>query len=71
MPGRWAIFPRKFLVPSTGIAMADSYGIGCVSREFSFCHRETREGWPLLTVETELNWDTGSTYERSASLVGL
>jgi hypothetical protein len=26
--------------------------------------RETREGWPLLTVETEANRDSWSTYER-------
>ncbi len=31
---------------------------------------ETREGWPLLTVETEVNGDIGSTYERVPSLVG-
>jgi hypothetical protein len=33
-------------------------------------HRETREGWPLLTVETERNGDSRSTNERSPSLVG-
>jgi hypothetical protein len=27
-------------------------------------------GWPLLTVETEVNRDSKSTYERSSSLVG-
>jgi hypothetical protein len=32
--------------------------------------RETREGWPLLTVETELNGDSKSTKERGPSLVG-
>ena len=26
--------------------------------------RETREGWPLLTVETEVNGDSRSTNER-------
>jgi hypothetical protein len=26
--------------------------------------RETREGWPLLTVETEANGDSGSAYDR-------
>jgi hypothetical protein len=26
--------------------------------------RETREGWPLLTVETEVNGDSQSTNER-------
>ncbi len=32
--------------------------------------RETREGWPLLTVETEVNGDSKSTDERGPSLVG-
>ncbi len=30
--------------------------------------RETREGWPLLTVETEMNGNSKSTYERGPSL---
>ncbi len=30
----------------------------------------TREGWPLLTVETEANEDSKSTNERGPSLVG-
>ncbi len=30
-------------------------------------HKETREGWPLLTVETEANGDLKSTYERGPS----
>jgi hypothetical protein len=30
---------------------------------------ESREGWPLLTVETELNGDSKSTNERGPSLV--
>jgi hypothetical protein len=33
--------------------------------------RETREGWPLLTVETEVNGDSKSTKESGPSLVGL
>jgi hypothetical protein len=33
-------------------------------------HRETRGGKLLLTVETEANWDSTSTNERSSSLVG-
>jgi hypothetical protein len=32
--------------------------------------RETKEGWPLLTVETEVNGDSKSTNERGPSLVG-
>jgi hypothetical protein len=32
--------------------------------------RETREGWPLLTVETEANGDSKSTNEKGPSLVG-
>jgi hypothetical protein len=32
--------------------------------------RETREGWPLLTVEIEVNGDSKSTNERDPSLVG-
>ncbi len=32
--------------------------------------RKTREGWPLLTVETEVNGNSVSTNERGPSLVG-
>jgi hypothetical protein len=32
--------------------------------------RETREGWLLLTVEAEVNWDSKSTNERGLSLIG-
>ena len=32
--------------------------------------RETRDGWPLLTVETDVNGDSKSTNERGPSLVG-
>ncbi len=32
--------------------------------------RETREGWPLLTVETEVNGDSKSTNEKGPFLVG-
>jgi len=32
--------------------------------------RETREGWPLLTVETEVNGASKSTNERGPSLAG-
>jgi hypothetical protein len=32
--------------------------------------RETREGWPLLSVENEVNGDSKSTNERGPSLVG-
>jgi hypothetical protein len=32
--------------------------------------RETREGWPPLTVETEANGDSRSTFKRGPSLVG-
>ena len=32
--------------------------------------RDIREGWPLLTVETEVNRDSKSTNERGPSLVG-
>jgi hypothetical protein len=31
--------------------------------------RKTREGWPLLTVETKANWDSKSTNERGSFLV--
>jgi hypothetical protein len=33
--------------------------------------RETREGWPLLTVETEANGDSKNTNERGGWFVGL
>ncbi len=32
--------------------------------------RENRDRWPLLTVETEANGDSRSTYQRGPSLVG-
>jgi hypothetical protein len=32
--------------------------------------RETREGWPLLTVETDVNGDSKNTNERNPFLVG-
>jgi hypothetical protein len=32
--------------------------------------RKAREGWPLLTVETEVNGDSGRTYVGGPSLVG-
>ncbi len=32
--------------------------------------RETREGWPLLTVETKVNGDSKSRNERTPSLAG-
>jgi hypothetical protein len=32
--------------------------------------RDTREGWPLLTVEIEANGDSKSTNDRGPSLVG-
>jgi hypothetical protein len=32
--------------------------------------RETREGWSLLTIETEVNGDSKSTNEKGPSLVG-
>ncbi len=32
--------------------------------------RETREGWPLLTVPTEANGDSRSANERGPSLAG-
>jgi hypothetical protein len=32
--------------------------------------RETREGWPLLTFETEVNGGSKSTNERGPSLIG-
>ncbi len=35
-----------------------------------FFSRETREGWPLLTVETEVNRDSKCTNEKGLSLVG-
>ncbi len=33
-------------------------------------HRETRECWPLLSVETEVNGDSKGTTERGHSLIG-
>jgi hypothetical protein len=33
--------------------------------------RETREGWPLHSFETEANGDSRSSYKRGPSVVGL
>jgi hypothetical protein len=38
---------------------------------YSFSQRDFRDGWPLLTVETEVNGDLNSTNERDPSLVGF
>jgi hypothetical protein len=35
----------------------------------SVLNRETREGWPLLTVETEKNGDSKSTTKMGSSMV--
>jgi hypothetical protein len=32
--------------------------------------RATKEEWPLLTIEAEVNGDSRSTYERGPSLIG-
>jgi hypothetical protein len=41
-----------------------------VSRKLRYRYKETRERWPLLTVETEVNRDSKRTNERGPSLVG-
>ncbi len=41
-----------------------------VSSVVSTRESTTREGWTLLTVETQANGDSRSTYERSPSLFG-
>jgi hypothetical protein len=48
-------------------------GGGCRGRSVTGCcgySRETREGWPLLTVETEVSGDSKSTNESGPSLTG-
>ncbi len=52
---------RSFLIDCSKNSSRRVYGGGS---------RETREGWPLLTVETEANGDSTSTYERGPFLVG-
>ncbi len=42
----------------------------CTYQEHVWC-RETREGQPLLTVKTEVNWNSKSTNEGGPALVGL
>jgi hypothetical protein len=49
------------------------YGINLISLnqlELRVCGRETREGWPLLAVETEVNGNSKRTNDRGPSLVG-
>ncbi len=35
-----------------------------------FLPERLERGWPLLTVESEVNWDSKRTNERGPSLVG-
>jgi hypothetical protein len=35
-----------------------------------FPYRDAREGWPLLTVETEVDGDSKRTNDRDPSLIG-
>jgi hypothetical protein len=47
------------------------YGQSSIDLSNSFVgDREAREGWPLPTVETQINGDSKSTNERGKSLVG-
>ncbi len=49
-----------------------TYAVHLLSRPFylAVIPTETRESWPLLAVETEVNGDSKSTDERGPSLVG-
>ncbi len=45
-------------------------GVRAVTTRVWVTARETREGWPMLIVETEVNGDSKSTNIRVTSLVG-
>ncbi len=45
----------------------EPYSVNVLTRSVRVQLRETREGWPLLTVETEVNGDSKSTNERGPS----
>jgi hypothetical protein len=47
----------------------ESFSLIFVERD-KWVIRETREGWPLVTVEIEANGDSKSTNDRGPSLVG-
>jgi hypothetical protein len=62
-----AVFPLSAIVHSDHL----NYWPHCQPiQPFIIQTRQTREEWPLLTVETEANGDLGSTNERGPSLVG-
>ncbi len=55
---------------STGISTGTGYTVNGTGKRISFGPREKKEGWPLMTIETEANGDLWFTYERGPSLVG-
>ncbi len=71
-PGRdWAKRQNSNIMTKMNSSILNKYGTFLFSKCFSdeMCSKETREGWPLLTVETEVNGDSKSTNERGPSLL--
>ncbi len=65
--------PQKMLPTNIPVHITYFYRLNEISRKqigLRVRPKETREGWPLLTVETEVNGDSWSIYERGPSLVG-
>jgi hypothetical protein len=62
-----------FMIFNTDIAVSSISHIVCQLHLIQWRSqktRETREGWPLLTLETEANGDSKRTNERDTFLVG-
>jgi hypothetical protein len=59
--------PRRL---SLNFCVCTPYSTKLASVFFIVTPRETRKGWPLLTVETEVNGGSNRTNERGPSLVG-
>jgi hypothetical protein len=67
--------PRKPMTVRTSattksVATAELAGLLWNTSNSSIASRETRNGWLLLTVESEMNGDSNNTNERGHSLVG-
>ncbi len=62
-----AVMPRRL---SLNLCVCTPYSTKLASIFFIVTPRETRKGWPMLTVETEVNGGSKRTNERGPSLVG-
>ncbi len=59
------------IVPDETLHFYRLCGTSMYSKVLGFhAPRETREGWPLLTVDAKVNGDSRSTNERGPSILG-